>query len=398
MNIYHQLIENPLFFKWIYHPSTEINDYWDHFLKEHPEDKKIILEFKASFQKNLNIKTRELTSVEKKELAFQILKKLEIQDKKRKNAKVIRLYLRYAAIAILFLSVGSTFSYLIMKQRIVKEIALRVPDSKMNNILEPTLIIENEQEITLAQGESRVDYTNSGEIKVDNNVIHSKQKENKTSKLNTLVIPYGNRSTITLSDGTIVILNAGSRLIYPSRFVDKKREVFLVGEAFFDVEKNEEKPFIVKTPDVEIEVLGTKFNLSAYPEDNIIQTVLTEGHVEINFTNPGLFDHSVELKPGQLANVNRSEKITNVYKVDTEYYTSWTNGFYSFQNTDLSRVAKKLERYFNVRIFYDDPLNGTVKISGKLDVSKSKEEVFEYMTKLTGLKFTKINERSYQIN
>jgi len=171
-----------------------------------------------------------------------------------------------------------------------------------------------------------------------------------------------------------------------------------VGEAFFHVEKDETKPFIVKTPDVEIEVLGTKFNLSAYPEDNIIQTVLTEGSIKQSLAHPGIFDRGIELKPGQMAAVNRNEKTTNIYNVDVEYYTSWTEGFFSFYNTDLSRVAKRLERYFNIRIFYDNPLDGTIKISGKLDVSKSKEEVFEYMTKLTGLNFTKINERSYRIN
>lgn len=397
MNLYFHLIENPLFFKWIYHPNTEINAYWEQFLELNPDDAALILEFKSKFEKHLQYKSDQLSETEKKELARQILHRIEIKDHKRNRFKIIRLTMRYAAVAVLFLIIGSGISYFLVEQKYSNDFVQNLPMSPLN-IQEPTLIIENEQEISLAQGKSEIIYSDEGDITVDNNFIIEGNKNESTAKMNTLVIPYGNRSKITLSDGTEVILNAGSRLIYPSKFTDKKREVFLVGEAFFNVEKDADRAFIVKSPDVEVEVLGTKFNLSAYPEDNIIQTVLTEGSVELSLAKPGIFNKSIELNPGQMATVNRKEKTTNIYDVEVEYYTTWTEGFFSFYNTDLSRVAKKLERYFNIRIFYEDPLDGRIKISGKLDVSKSQEEVFQYMTKLTGLNFTKINERSYRIN
>ncbi|WP_372650319.1 FecR family protein, partial [Draconibacterium sp.] len=142
---------------------------------------------------------------------------------------------------------------------------------------------------------------------------------------------------------------------------------------------------------------GTKFNVSAYPEDNSIQTVLTEGRVEILQSDAGFFDESVVLKPGQLAIWSKSYDRAKVYNVDTDYYTMWKEGLLSFFDTDLNRIVKKLERYYNIRFEYSDPLDGTIKISGKLDVATDQQEVFDYLESLTGLAFVKINEWKYII-
>jgi transmembrane sensor len=159
--------------------------------------------------------------------------------------------------------------------------------------------------------------------------------------MNTLVIPYGSRSTINLADGTKVWLNAGSRLIYPSRFVDKTREVFLVGEAYFDVQENEKQPFVVKTSDVLVEVLGTKFNVTAYPEDFAVQTVLAEGSVEIKSAGAGRREKGLILEPGYLAYFNKKTQETRTQKVNVDEYTLWTSGLFSFTNTDFNRITKK---------------------------------------------------------
>ena len=98
---------------------------------------------------------------------------------------------------------------------------------------------------------------------------------------NELDIPIGSKSKITLSDGTQIWLNAGSTLKYPSKFSDKKREIFFEGEAFFDVSKDKNRPFIVRTSEINIRVLGTKFNVKSYPEDNIIEATLVSGSIEI---------------------------------------------------------------------------------------------------------------------
>lgn len=395
MNIYHQMIENPLFFKWIYQPSPEINTYWDHYLKQHPEEAVLIREFKSGFEKHFKYQKVQFSDKEKKELAIKILKRLEERDKQKKSINLIRLTLRYAAVAIFFLLIGSGITFYLFEQRINNMFVEIPPVSKMN-LDEPTLIFDNDREIALIHGKSALEYSNDGKLKVNNEVVDMPE-DNQNAVMNTLIVPYGNSTTVNLSDGTKVWLNAGSRLVYPSKFVDKNREVFIVGEAFFQVSKDEAHPFIVKTPDLNIRVLGTQFNISAYSDDNIIQTVLTEGSLEIGKTNPGLFEQSTLIKPGQLATLNKTNKETNVYDVDVEYYTGWKQGYLSFQNSDLSRIIKKLERYYNIHFKYENPMDGSIKLSGKLDISKDKEQALELITSITKLNFEKITEKTYLI-
>jgi hypothetical protein len=395
MDIYEQLIENPLFFKWIFHPTEELNDYWGTYLEQNPEETDAVLEFKSKFEKNLKFANTTFSEERKKRLARQIAKQLDKLDEKKKRRIFLHNIMKYAAVALLFFTIGSSLVYLYMANR-QPEIIVE------NSVLpahaqEPVLIIDNKQQIQLNSGESELDYSNSGEIIVNQAESVKKKAKGQTPEMNTLIIPYGSRSVITLADGSKVWLNAGSRLIYPSEFVDKRREVFLVGEAFFDIAKDESHPFYVKTTDVEIKVLGTQFNVSAYPEDYSVQTALAEGRVELSRVNAGLLEKKIQLSPGELAYFNKKSRETIIYKVDLEYYTLWTDGLFSFSNTDLNRIIRKLERFYNIRFQFDDPLKGSIQITGKLDVTKEKDEVFEYLSNLTGLDFIKLNENNYAI-
>ena len=395
MDIYEQLIENPLFFKWIFHPTEELNDYWGTYLEQNPEETDAVLEFKSKFEKNLKFTNTTFSEERKKRLARQIAKQLDKLDEKKKRRIFLHNIMKYAAVALLFFTIGSSLVYLYMANR-QPEIIVE------NSVLpahaqEPVLIIDNKQQIQLNSGESELDYSNSGEIIVNQAESVKKKAKGQSPEMNTLIIPYGSRSVITLADGSKVWLNAGSRLIYPSEFVDKRREVFLVGEAFFDIAKDESHPFYVKTTDVEIKVLGTQFNVSAYPEDYSVQTALAEGRVELSRVNAGLLEKKIQLSPGELAYFNKKSRETIIYKVDLEYYTLWTDGLFSFSNTDLNRIIRKLERFYNIRFQFDDPLKGSIQITGKLDVTKEKDEVFEYLSNLTGLDFIKLNENNYAI-
>jgi len=395
MNFYERLIENPLFFKWIYHPSKEINSYWEHYLEVHPEQAPQIKKLKAQFEEHLKFRQEKLTEPEKKALAKRILNQLNRTERKKKHRLFIRTSLRYAAVALLFFAIGSSLVYLYMESR---QSEVFVENAGLPaQVQEPVLIIGNKEQIKLNRGKSELEYSSKGEVKINHEKTLPKQNEGEMPEMNTLVIPYGSRSEITLSDGSKVWLNAGSRLIYPSRFVDKSREVLLIGEAFFEVTENSEQPFVVKTADVKVEVLGTKFNVLAYPEDYSVQTVLTEGSVKIRKSGAGLFNKAIKLAPGQMAYFNKKSEEATVYEVNTEQYTSWTKGLWSFSNTDFNRIVKRLERYYNIRFHFDDPMKGTIQISGKLDVTQEQEEVFEYLTKITGLQFTKINKRQYVI-
>ena len=163
------------------------------------------------------------------------------------------------------------------------------------------------------------------------------------------------------------------------------------------IAKNEKQPFVVKTVDVKVQVIGTRFNLSAYPEDYSVQASVAEGSVEIKKVSAGLFDKAVRIAPSQLGYFNKKTKETEIFKVEIDHYTLWTEGLFKFCKTDFSRIIKKLERYYNICFQLDDPFKGSIQISGKLDVTKGQDEVFEYLTRLTGLEFLKINDTYYVI-
>lgn len=394
MDIYEKLIENPLFFKWIYHPGPEIDSWWKIYLEMNPQEANQILQFKQRFNA-LDFAIEKLSETEKKVLARKIVLGMESIEKKKKRRQLVIGFARYAAIALLFFSIGSTFVYLMMDKETNdwSMAETRIPTQLQG----PVLILPEGNSVPLKKAESSLDYTNPQRIVLNNeSIIESKQDSDKFSN-NQLIIPYGTRSRVTLSDNTVVWLNAGSRLIYPSKFKGDRREVMLFGEAYFKVSRNEQMPFVVKTSALEVKVLGTEFDLSAYPEDNIIQTILKEGSVSIHKNGDGFFDKDLVLKPNQMASLDKSTLETKVYNVDANEYAIWTKGLLSFDDLEMCRVLKNLERYYNIQIHYTDPMVGSQRISGKLDLNKNLPDVLEYLSKVSFTTFTKIDNNNYQI-
>ena len=172
-----------------------------------------------------------------------------------------------------------------------------------------------------------------------------------TGKNNELIIPKGGEYQVLLTDGTKVWLNSASRLIYPSSFVGKERRVVLSGEAFFDVAHDAERPFIVETSRMNVKVLGTCFNVSDYEDNDEVSTTLVNGSVEIASGNQQAF----RLVPGEQAYGKESE--LKKREVNVNLYTSWIDGKFMFNNTELEDIVKQISRWYDVDIrFADDSL------------------------------------------
>jgi len=169
-------------------------------------------------------------------------------------------------------------------------------------------------------------------------------------KMNEVYIPFGQTFKIKLSDGTMVWLNAGSRLRFPQHFSNSpsSRMVFLEGEAYFDVTPNKHKPFIVHAADLDIKVLGTQFNVSAYPTDKDIKTTLVEGAVNVYETD--MPEHGLKLRPSYQATYNKLDHQLNTAEVNTEVYTSWMQNKLIIDHLKFPEILKKLERMHNVTI------------------------------------------------
>lgn len=258
-------------------------------------------------------------------------------------------FLKYAAIFIGVLGIGLYF----------------MNNYKITEISGNQLIIA-EEDITVELENGNVKVINS---KGDQKFINKKgkviaeqsgnklnyEKENGAEELayNILTIPNGKKFQVVLSDGTEVYLNSGTILKYPVKFIAGiKRQVYLLeGEAYFDVAKDAKHPFIVNAHDMNVRVLGTEFNISTYPEDLSINTVLVEGAVSI-FGNDKKYDKatSLELKPGFKASWNKTKNNISIEEVDTNVYTGWINGKLIFKNIQFKNIIKKLERNYNVTI------------------------------------------------
>lgn len=162
--------------------------------------------------------------------------------------------------------------------------------------------------------------------------------------------PKGRKSTIFLRDGSVVYLNSESKIQYPENFSDAERTLMLEGEAFFEIAKDENRPFIVKTGNLDIRVLGTTFNVHAYAEDDNIKVSLSSGKVIINNENaPGSESSTIELNPGQSVFYSTIENsFSKVTNFNRNLDLSWKDGKIVFENADMEFMLKQFERWYNV--------------------------------------------------
>jgi ferric-dicitrate binding protein FerR (iron transport regulator) len=191
-------------------------------------------------------------------------------------------------------------------------------------------------------------------------------------QLQTIVTPRGAKTNISLPDGSLVWLNSGSTLSYPTKF-SKNRPVTLVGEAYFEVAKSE-KPFVVTTAYGDVEVKGTSFNVKAYNDDNIFETTLEEGVVAFKVKDA---ENGVTLKPGE--QVGKTNDGFTVKQVETLYFTSWKDGKLLFNREPFPGFIKKLERWYNVKIEYKDSELDELWYTGTIEM-ESISEVMEMIS------------------
>lgn len=250
------------------------------------------------------------------------------------------------------------------------------------------LILNNNQGIEIADSESTISYSHTGnEVSIGNS--KSVTQDYNNTVFNTLIVPYGKRSEISLSDGSKVWLNSGSKLIFPATFDGKHRVVYLEGEAIFDVTPAKNQPFIVKSGNHNIEVLGTLFNVTNYTDENTISTVLKSGSVQLNFKGNSFLnsDESITITPGTLAVYNREDKHIKTQTVDTEKYFSWRDGILIFKNDSMRSIMKKISRYYNVEIIINDETLANETFSGYLDVKEHIESVIQIIKETETSKF-----------
>ena len=387
-----EFIENPEFIAWVLRGKNQKE--WESFLHLNPEYKATIK--KARILVELLRDRYDHLSEEEILGIWKNIDKFDNQYKERRRSFSPNKLLRYAAIMIFLLSVG-TIGFWLFNQP--KQSYQFVSNNQNQAKSHSYITLSNGKVVELNKETSKVALGADQQIVIDNEKVIdlSKTSENNLSKMNEVVIPFGKKSQLILADGTKVWLNAGSRMAFPTSFHGKTREIFLDGEAYFEITHQNELPFVVNTGDIVVKVLGTRFNLSAYKTDNLTETVLLEGKVVVRELSAlGYLKGETILTPNQKASYNRNDRSISVKnEPDVDLSIAWIDGMFKFSQQTLVEVLNKLERYYNVQFLYDKDFPKTDLISGKLDLKDSVERVMLALADVADLQYRINSEKIY---
>lgn len=254
------------------------------------------------------------------------------------------------------------------------------------------VILSDQTRYKTDEKEADLKYAEKGQIVVNSTkeiVQEVVSEETKETLYNQVIVPWGKKSSITFADGTKLWLNAGSRAVYPVKFEEDRREVFIDGEAYFEVAKDTEWPFIVKTGTIEVKVLGTTFNVSAYPAEDHIAVVLVSGWVEV-----GKGDKNTRLYPNYALTYNRQTMQQDVCSVDVYDYVCWKDGFLKFNCETLDNVLHQIEKYYAMEVVTNESLE-QYRITGKLDMKESVEDVIRIIADMTHVHYKIENNKIF---
>ncbi len=314
-----------------------------------------------------------------------------LSNKPNKHKLLLRKTLRYAAVVFPFLlALGAGWYFLkqnkgkeaIVKTNIETDSVQIYPKGKVAR-----LVMGNGAVVQLTDSLKEIIKGNEG-TKVSNrgSTLHyliNRQADGSKVVYNTLITPRGGEYQLVLADGTKVWLNAASSLRYPTTFSGEKREVYLTGEAYFEVApltpKGElRKPFVVKTKKGEIKVLGTKFNVSAYEEDGKDITTLAAGAVRVTSQDK---KGGVRLRPGYEAVIKGNSDNIKVDKANIKTALAWKNGQFIFENEELGNIMRTLSRWYDVKVVYEEGVDSLLHFTGRIRKYENITDILEKLEK-----------------
>lgn len=335
----------------------EAQELFEH-LQNHSDDRILLDHMRLSFERTQEETPISLPAGTSRAMQDKILK--GIQPK----ASIIPLYKKWlprvaAAAVLLLVSVVAYYNYNNRQDKLAESITIPgvSPDSA-----QAVLPGTDKALLTLADGTVIVlDDAGNGNVanqagiiinKTNGQVIYDVSKitssQNTAVVFNTISTPKGGQYQVVLPDGSRVWLNATSSLRFPTLFTGSQRSVDLTGEGYFEIAKNASMPFHVKVNNMDVEVLGTHFNIMAYDNEAEIKTTLLEGSVKVNI---GALTKT--LKPGEQAKLDPATQQVKVANADTEEAVAWKNGYFQFANEDLKSIMRQFARWYDVDISYE---------------------------------------------
>lgn len=295
------------------------------------------------------------SSAEEREFIF---RRLEKEVRHRQRRRRIGWYSSGAAVAVVLLGI-----VLMYWKPVIDSEEASFPAIRKMDVSKAHLRLSTGEVIELDKYQGRM--IREDGVRVDNADFTLRYSSDSAAldevKYDTLVIPRGSEYSIVLADGTKVFLNAGSEIYYPVVFSGNKREVGLKGEAYFEVAKDERRPFFVQAGNIRVRVLGTSFNVTSYPGRKRIETTLEEGWIQITDGK-----EQVDVVPGEQVVYDKNNGSFNVKSVDTKLYTSWKDGYYKFDQMTLENIMETLSLWYDLNVFYANDDVKLLEFTGRL--------------------------------
>lgn len=373
------------FITWMLCPTDELDTYWQRFTEENPEEEVELSKAKALFRK-VKLSSYKLDEATKEKAIARLEKALLLYQRKRKVRRMLIMTLGTAAAILL----------LIFFQQDMFRQSDRFSDKPIDYYVGSEL---ESKEIQLFTGDRTTSFEENIDVTISNDQRIEVKKENSNEEdeiiidrntINRLVVPHGKRSKVMLSDGTQIWLNAGSTLIFPTVFNEKTREVKLRGEMYAEVTHDPNRPFLVKTDQLDLKVYGTDFNFSAY-EDAAPWVVLVEGSVGVKAAG----GKEMKLAPNERI-VRNQNGLLEKSKVNVSSFVSWKDGYLAYEKTPIAEVLKQIERYYNLSFNLDDhvSLQG-VTCSGKIILTDNLDNVLTALTLISDTRYHRENKSIY---
>lgn len=356
--------------------GKQMDDEVSEWAKESDRGKRILDELKdLDFYVGKEAKKREIEKCYSWEEFMTWRRRYE----RRRKLLVVRCV---AAVAILFLV--STCVWFV--NRGGEESQFMFPSEIKPGSLRASLILNDGQEImldkrlSLMESDSSVVLSNEkGELSYRN--VRERAGE---SSVNTLRVPCGGEYQLMLADGTRVRVNSESELVFPTCFNSDRREVFLKGEAYFQVAPDSDKPFYVRVNDYIVKVTGTSFNVTSYTDDPCTMTTLVEGKVSV-YGNDSTWN--CDLTPGHMLKFDKGTARVTSEECDPRIYTSWIDGEFKFRDMRLEDIMKKLNRWYDFEVAYEEEELKDLRFSGAAEKYNPVEFLLKMIEEVTKVRF-----------
>lgn len=378
-------LKNEQFIEWKLFPTDELDAYWSDFLQQHPNER-TCFELAEKHFRQIRLSSPQLRREKKQEA----MKRLE---------QSLRVYNRMRNLRRFTYAVAACVVSLILLTLYIQKGKDATGEDFFSN---GNFIVGNELEsadILLVTGDQTTTFQGNVDIEIEENKtarVRSEQAVEAEISIeqhatNKLIVPYGKRSEILLSDGTRAWLNSGSTLEFPSAFSGKRREVFLSGEMYIEVAPMKDKSFVVHTPGYNVKVYGTKFNVSAY-SGTPSNVVLVEGRVSLQTAER----EELFLSPKEQAVFSETTGTFDTREVDIRSFISWKEGYLTFADTPVTDALKQIERYYNLSFNLDNNVSFKgLTCTGKIILSDNLDNVMTALSLISGTEYKRENNRIY---